>query len=174
MWPYGYGYGSVSNEKLLANIAAASNLPSGSNPSYASADFLSFFPQFSGVCTPADENTPAQVPDALLQNFIARASATLAYNKYRDNWAYCMGLYIAHNITLFLAASQSTTATGIVNGAEPVKPIASEAVDGVSASYDTSAASQDAQGWGMWKTTTYGQQLIAYAKLAGMGGMLVW
>jgi hypothetical protein len=84
-----------------------------------------------------------------------------------------MGLFIAHNITLFLSASQSTTATGIISGAEPVKPTTSESVGDVSASYDTSVMTDDAQGWGMWKTTSYGLQLIAYAKLAGMGGMLV-
>jgi hypothetical protein len=84
-----------------------------------------------------------------------------------------MGLFIAHNITLFLAASQSTTATGIISGAEPVKPTTSESVGDVSASYETSVMTDDAKGWGVFKTTTYGLQLIPYFKLAGMGGMLV-
>jgi hypothetical protein len=169
---YGYDWANISTQKLTADKAKASNMPYGGNPAYASTDFLSFFPQFTAVCTATGE-VPPQVPDALLQNFIDRANASLSYSKYFENWTYCMGLFIAHNITLFLSASQSTTATGIISGAEPVKPTTSESVGDVSASYDTSVMTDDAQGWGMWKTTSYGLQLIAYAKLAGMGGMLV-
>jgi hypothetical protein len=169
-----YDYGNVSIEKLMADKVKASNMSYGGNPAYASTDFLSFFPQFTAVCTSPDSGiTPPQVPNALLQNFIDRANASLFYSRYFDNWTYCMGLFIAHNITLFLSASQSTTATGIISGAEPIKPTASESVGDVSASYDTSVMTDDAKGWGMWKTTSYGLQLIAYAKLAGMGGMLV-
>lgn len=161
----------------MGSIPAAANLSSGTNPDYAITDFLADFPQFSNVCTSPDGGTtPPAVPTTLLQRFINMATASLSQSKWFDMWQYAMGLFVAHYITMFLSASQQTTAPGLVKGASPVMLQTSKSVGNVSASYDPSTIAEDMKGWGAYKATTYGQQLVTLAKTigAGMGGMLVW
>jgi hypothetical protein len=86
-----------------------------------------------------------------------------------------MGLYVAHFIAMSLNASQgATTASGIVGHAKPIMLQTSKSVGDVSASYDASSVSDDFKNYGSFKMTTYGQQLITFVKMAGMGGMYVW
>lgn len=174
---YDYGYTTTQAQAIAADIPAAANLSDGTNPGYASTDFLASFPQFASVCTSPDGGeTPPLVPAALLQQFINMATASLSQSKWFDLWQYAVGLFVAHYVTMFLAASQQTTPKGLVAGAKPASIMSSKSVGNVSASYDTSSIAEDMKGWGAYKTTTYGQQLITLSKTvgAGMGGMLVW
>lgn len=156
--------------RMMQKKSEAANIPISNNPPYAVADFISFFPQFKVVCTVADRAVDSQIPQALLNNFISRANATLMYSKLCENWQYCMGLFIAHFATLFLQASSGTDVNSILDGSQPNRVISSESVDGVSASYDTN--SSDTR-FAEFKTTIYGQQLITYLKFTGLGGMVV-
>lgn len=155
---------------FLDCIAAASNLNSGVNPDYAKSDFLNDFPQFTSSCTTADGQTPA-IPDVLLQKFINMANASISFSRYAENWSYCMGLYVAHFCTLFLSASSGENPSA---SASPALMVSSKSVGDVSVSYDVNSIADDLKGYGTFKSTTYGQQLATFARLAGMGGMTVW
>lgn len=160
-----------TNDRLAAEIPAALNVNSGVNPTYTLDNFTADFPQFTTVCT---GDSPA-VPTTLSQKFIDMANASLSYSKYGEVWSYCMGLYVAHFCTMHLNASQgATTANGIIGHGKPVMLQTSKSVGDVSASYDPSSVSDDFKNYGSFKMTTYGQQLITFAKMAGMGGMYVW
>jgi hypothetical protein len=142
-----------STGMLLSEVSTAANLNSGSNPAYTDSDFTSVYTQFSTI------------PSTLLQNFISMANASLSYSKYSEAWAYCMGLYVAHFCESFSKAAKS----GDPNGLKTAK-----SVGDVSVSYDVGTATEALKGFGSFLTTTYGQQLAQFAKMAGMGGMLVW
>jgi hypothetical protein len=170
--PFYYTGAGDTAAAMLWEKAKASNISAGANPGYSSSDFLALFPQFKTVCTVTGSGTDSAVPQALLTNLISRANASLAYGRYQENWEYCMGLFIAHFIVLYLKTATQTTAAGLISAAQPNLIQSSKSVDSVSVSYDTGSMS-DYDGWGQFKTTTYGQQLITYMKMAGMGGMLV-
>jgi len=76
-------------------------------------------------------------------------------------------LCTAHHLVLAARDQASASVGGIpgqVNG-----PQSSKAVDKVSASYDTGAATIDDAG--MWNLTTYGVRFLTLARLMGAGGM---
>lgn len=161
-----------STNQLLSEIAPASNINAGSNPSYALSDFLASFPQFNSVCTATAPATPT-IPATLSQTFINVANSSLSYGKYGELWTYCMGLYVAHLCTMFLDSSQGTTTGELIEASSASAPITSESVGDVTASYNTNAMMEDFKGYGTFKLTKYGQQLATYAKMAGMGGAYV-
>ncbi len=156
-----------TNGKMAAEIPAAANTGSTSNPDYELSDFTTDFPQFKDVCT--------TIPSSLLQKFLSIANSSLSSSKYGEAWRYCMGLFMAHFCTMFLSSTKgSSTPQGILAGAQPVMLQSSKSVGDVSESFDTGSATEDFKGFGSLKMTTYGQQLITFAKMAGMGGAYVW
>ena len=149
---------------LLSLIANASNLKAGKNPEYTISDFYAFYPQFEG-----------QVPEAVVQTFIDLASANLNIERWHKSWTVGMALFIAHFLTLYVKTCGTNDdpltnlASGNVRGIQT-----SKSVDGVSISYDVSSVLTDLSGWGSYKLTEYGIQLLTLARLLGKGNMYVW
>jgi hypothetical protein len=173
MFPYDYVFNNHSDELLAMDKIRAANLAHGANPAYSLTDFLTDFPQFSASCTAADGQMPT-VPTSIQNKFLSAANDSLSYNKYGEMWSICMGYYIAHFITLFLAASlNSVSVPGLISASAPPSLVSSESADDLSKSYDTESIAKDLEGFAVWKATTYGIQLATFAQISGMGGMLV-
>lgn len=149
---------------LLGIIANAGNIVTGSNPQYTSTDFLAMYPQF------------ANVPNFVTEAWVKMAHASLNINRYHDTWEMAMGLFVAHYLTLYLqtAADPNDSVGKIVNAGLAKGLQTSKSVDGLSVGYNFDTVANDFDGWGTYKNTAFGQQFITIAKIAGMGGMVVW
>jgi len=116
------------------------------------------------------------VPIEVLEMYVEFAHACVNIARYRSAWKLCMGLFIAHFLTLYMqtfvdpenASPQAVVAAGQTKGL-----MSSKSVDQVSASYDFSHVMQDLDGWAAWKLTAFGVQFATLAKAYGMGGMRV-
>lgn len=163
------GYPSSANVSQL--VSAASNVVLGENPPYTLGDFLSIYPQFgpnsAGVYV---------VPEVIIQSFIGMASSCVKQEAYGDMWAFCMGLFTAHFLSLFLMGSADPNGgpAAVISKAKSRGLEVSKSVDSVSVSTDYSAITQDLAGWAAWTLTIYGTQFATIAKLVGKGGMYVW
>lgn len=162
-----------STMDVFGIIAAASNIRGGQNPEYTEDDFLEAYPQFSKS---ADNYGSLIVPDVILEGWIKLANAAISYKRYREYWEMAMGLFIAHWLTLYLqgAADPNDPVAKIVNAGISKGVQTSKSAGDLSVSYDFSVVSNDFDGWGTYKYTTYGQQFITIARLVSMGGMCVW
>lgn len=147
-------------------IAAASNIRTGDNPDYMVDDFLAAYPQFGG----------GAVPDVILKAWVNMAQSSIHKARYHDAWEICMGLYIAHWLTLYLQtaakaddAVQKKITAGLAKGLQ-----SSKSAGDISVSYDFSSVNEDFAGWGTYKLTAYGQQLVTLAQMHAVGGMVVW
>lgn len=149
---------------LNSLIATASNIKLGENPIYTKENFFAFYPQF--------EN---QVPEAVIDSFINLASSNLNQKRWNKSWEFGMALFIAHFLTLYVKTSgtvenpNSNLSAGNVRGIQT-----SKSVDGVSVSYDVSSILTSMDGWGSYKLTEYGIQLLTMARLLGKGNMYVF
>lgn len=164
-------YGGVD---VFGIIAGASNIRTGDNPPYTSEDFLAAYPQFGKV----DEDTgQPMIPSIMLEAWVKLAHASLSKARYHDAWEICMGLIIAHFLTLYLQSTSSPDdpMSKIVNAGLAKGMIASKSAGDLSVSYDFSIVSgQEFAGWGTYKLTAFGQQFITMARMYSMGGMVVW
>ena len=159
-------YNALSDMDVYGIIAEASNVRGGGNPTdYTLNTFLSEYPQFDSV-----DN------EVVLQAWFNLAYASLSYNRYRDLWHTCMGLFIAHWLTLFLQTKSNADdpIRNIVNAGLAKGVQTSKSAGDLSVSYDFSAVANDFEGWGTYKLTLFGQQFITLARLACKGGMVVW
>lgn len=156
---------------VISIIAGASNVRSGGNPPFTAEDFKTIYPQFF------DEKGSPLVPAEVLDMYLQFAHSCLSAARYRDSWRVCMGLFIAHFLTLYmqamLADGQDHNAQSVVNSGQTRGLAASKSVGGASISYDFSTAMQDLDGWAAWKLTTFGTQFATLAKILTMGGMYV-
>lgn len=167
------GYASASGDALETARSAASNMSAGANPAYALTDFLTDFPQFAASCSAPSGQAPT-IPSSIQTIFLNAANSSLPYSKYGEIWRYCMGLYIAHSLTLYLAATlNTTTVPGLVASAMPQSLISNKSAGIGSIGFSPETIARDIDGFAAFKATTYGQQLATFANLAGMGGMLV-
>lgn len=139
------------------------------NPSYTLQDFKGVFPVF-----PIGSNE-GDIPEEVFNLFLGMANGAIKYDRYKSSWKLLMGLYIAHFLTLYLRTqSGDTGASTALSGALPTGLVSSKSVDGLSLSYDfTWANDQDFTGYGTWKQTEYGQQLITLTKPFGHVGMWI-
>jgi len=191
MWP-------LPNQ-IPAIIGIASNVRGGPNPPFGIMDFYAMYPQFFKVddenedeCTKnrphetkiSDETDEPEEPDnqpepliplIMLQAYIDLAHACVKYSRFREAWKICMGLFIAHFITLYmqtmvdpLGDAATVAKAGMAGGL-----MASKSVDGVSVSYDFSVITDDLEGWASWKETEYGRQLATWARMFSMAGMYI-
>lgn len=147
-------------------IAAASNIRTGGNPAYTAEDFLAAYPQFGA----------GAVPGVVLAAWLNMAHASIHKNRYHDAWEICMGLYIAHWLTLYMESAvsaddplQKKIAAGLAKGLQ-----SSKSAGDISVSYDFSSIQEDFAGWGAYKLTAFGQQFVTLARVYAMGGMVVW
>ncbi|HBS58611.1 MAG TPA: DUF4054 domain-containing protein [Firmicutes bacterium] len=172
---YVYDSGSVSL------IAAASNIRSGDNPPYELADFYALYPAFGPRETPAEdpEGEPIVtylVDPAIVGMYIGMADAIVKEARWRRQWKFAMGLFIAHFLTLYLQslADANSTAAQVVAAGQTRGLVSSKSVGDVSVSYDFSTIAQGLDGWAAWNLTTYGMQYATLARMTGKGGMYVW
>ena len=163
-----------NNVDVFGIIAGASNIRTGDNPPYTSEDFLNAYPQFGKK----DEVTRQPIiPTVVLNAWIKMANASISKARYHDAWELCMGLFIAHFLTLYLQtmASPNDPVGKIINSGLAKGMVASKSASDLSISYDFSIISgQEFAGWGTYKLTAFGQQFITLARMYSMGGMVVW
>lgn len=157
-------------------IAQASNVKTGQNPAFTAPDFLAFYPQLKNTAEtpPAGFSEGLSIPDAVFDQFLAIANARVQEVRWHSQWKMGMCLLIAHYATLYLSATADTTPAGVIASAEPPSLKTAESAGDVSASYDVHAISDDFEGFGDLKATTYGQQFASVASLLGKAGMMVW
>lgn len=167
------------NNSVFQIIANASNIRTGGNPEYTVEDFLTMYPQFGVKRKPDDVDDmliEEVVPQYVINAWVKVAHASLHKNRYHDLWEIAMGLFIAHWLTLYLQsmAKPDDVAGKIINAGLAKGLQTSKSAGDLSVSYDFSAVTKDFDGWGTYKQTAFGQQFITMAKMAGMGGMVVW
>ena len=135
------------------------------NPPFTVDDFYTQYPQFFTL--DKNDNPVSKIPLVILQAYIDLAHASITYSVYREYWIICMGLFIAHFATLYLQTMDDPLA------GDTAGLVSSKSVDGVSVSYDNSAITADMDGFGEFKATTFGLQLITFAQIVGIGGLYV-
>jgi hypothetical protein len=148
-------------------IGDASNIKSGSNPSFVLEDFFSMYPQFN------DEKI---IPSSMIQIYIDLANASINQTRWQSYWKTAMGWFVAHFCTMYIQGTADPTGgAGAVLAAGQAKGLnTSESVGDVSVGTDYNIIAQDLNGWAAWKLTVFGQQLATIGKLVGKGGMYVW
>lgn len=150
----------------------SSNVILTGNPEFTLDDFNTVFPVFNiqdGCGKNQDE-----IPIEVFNLFYNMANKSLKYDRYKSAWKYLMCLYIAHFLTLYLQTqSGDPSAQSALAGSIPKGVASSKSVDGLSISYDFMGVSDDMKGYGTWKYTIYGQQLVTMTKIYGHGGMWV-
>lgn len=152
--------------------AVAANVPApGERGDYTLAMFQADHPEFfSGADPPAP-----LLPENMLQIFINQANTSVLPSRWSDMWELAAGLYVAHFAALFLKTYQPGETTGSQTAAAsaPSGLLSSAKMGDTSLTFDNSAIVEGTKEWGAWNATTYGQQLITYARMIGMGGMYV-
>ena len=112
------------------------------------------------------------LPFVALLMFVAAAQASLVQRRWDALWLMGMAFYIAHFATLYLQATENpnTTAAQAAAAALMTGIVTSKAVHDVSISYTPLT---DLAEWGAFQLTTFGVQLITFAKWVGDGPMLL-
>ena len=158
----------MDNAQFYGVRAAAANLSQGGSV-YTGEMFLTDFPQFS------DGNGDPIAPRSVMDLFISQACAAISPDKWFEKWRYACGLYVAHNLTLYLrtyAPGSESAAQAAASGAT-VGIVKSAKLGDAEVSYDTSAMTAGTEKWGGLNATQYGQNLATLARLIGAGGMTV-
>lgn len=149
-----------------------SNIVLTDNPEFTQEDFTNTFPVFP-ISDSFDPENPS-IPAPFFNMVMAMANSTIKYGRYKGQWKYLMCLYMAHYFTLFLQTQKGdANAQSALQGAMPTGVATSKSVDGLSISYDLMGMTDDLSGYGTWKYTIYGQQLVTMAKIYGHAGMWV-
>lgn len=164
---WGWPVDDVAGYQLLQN---ASNVVVGTNPSYSASDFTALYPNFGNVI-----NGNPVIPTAVMNAYIALASASIMQARWFEGWQNAMGLFIAHYLTLWLRAQQggNPNATGaqIASAGLAFGILTSKSADGVSAGY-TPVPGLD--NWGAWNLTSYGQLFATLAQAQGSGPLFLY
>jgi hypothetical protein len=155
---------------MLGIIGNASNVKSGTNPSFTLADFYLIYPQF-GV----DAEGIYVVPQVIAQMYLDLANACIKESRWHASWKIGMSLFIAHFCTLYLqgTADVDSRAAGVLKAGQAQGLQTSISVGDVSISTDYNVIANGIDGWAGWKLTSYGQQLASIGRLLGKGGMYV-
>lgn len=120
--------------------------------------FREVFPEFADT---------VKYSDASIEFELTIAASLVNPGRWGVLTDQAIGLCTAH----FLVLGTRDEATAAVGGTpgQVTGPLSSKAVDKVSASYDTGAATIDDAG--MWNLTTYGVRFLTLARMMGAGGM---
>lgn len=152
--------------------AVAANVPApGERGDYTLAMFQADHPEFfSGADPPAP-----LLPENMLQIFINQANTSVLPSRWSDMWELAAGLYVAHFAALYLKTYNpgQSSANQTVMSATPTGLVSSAKMGDTSLNFDNAAITEGTKEWGAWNSTVYGQQLVTYARLIGMGGMYV-
>ena len=128
--------------------------------------FLAFYPQFSTF------------PCVVLEELVDQAN--LRFDEFLESTEEARRLYIAHKLTLY-AQTYAPNMNGVptvsvmskLSGAGVSAQALSKSVGGVSVSKSEGSALSSISGFGEWKQTEFGLQLITLAKIATSGGRYV-
>ena len=163
--------GYTNNAWMMMEVfGGSSSIILTDNPEYTQAMFSATFPVFKFVT----EEDHTGIPVPVFNLFKAMADKTIKYDRYKGQWEYLMGLYIAHYLTLYLQTQSGTPgAQAALQGALPRGVAQSKSVDGLSISYDFMDMANDLARYGTYKLTAYGQQLATLTKIYGHAGMWV-
>jgi hypothetical protein len=126
----------------------------------------------SGVTLSCYSSMPIPLP--VLTSYMYLATWSIQIGRWFGMWQTAVALYIAHFATLWIrseAAVPNTTAAQIAQAGISVGIQISKSVQDVSVSYQ---ALGDNDEFVAWQMTTYGQQLITFAKALGSGMMMCW
>lgn len=152
--------------------AVAANVPApGERGDYTLAMFQADHPEFfSGADPPAP-----LLPENMLQLFVNQANTSILPSRWSDMWELAAGLYVAHFAALYLKTYNpgQSSANQTVMSATPTGLVSSAKMGDTSLNFDNTAITEGTKEWGAWNSTVYGQQLVTYARLIGMGGMYV-
>lgn len=118
------------------------------------------FPEFGNA---------TQYPDSLIQTWLTVAASLVNADRWVELTNLGIELVTAHHLVMSLR-DQTAAAVGGVPGIM-TGPTSAKAVDKVSTSYDTAAASLD--GGGFWNLTSYGARYLTLARMMGAGGLQV-
>lgn len=160
-------------------IGLASNVKGGINPPFTITDFAEIYPQFFTVEYVQPKSRKKQckqvpiIPESVINTYIELAHACVKESRFRESWKVCMGLFVAHFITLYLETAANPEGSNIAKAGQAGGLMSSKSVDGVSVSYDYSQVMNDLEGWADWKSTAYGVQLATWAKMFSLGGMYI-
>ena len=164
--------GDSNNAYMMMEIfRGASNVILTNNPEFTREDFNEIFPVFK---IQNENYNQGDIPEEVFNLFYNMANKSLKYDRFKSVWKYCMCLYIAHYMILYLMTQNGDPgAQAALAGSLPRGVASSKSVDGLSISYDFMGAAEDLSGYGTWKYTIYGQQLATITKMYGHGGMWV-
>lgn len=153
-----------------AEIGNATNIYPNSNPPYAISDFIAVYPQFG-----PDSSGTYVVPETMIQNFINMATSSLQQIRWQDMWTMGMAWYVAHFCALYIQSMASASdATAVIRErTQAVGFTTEEHAKDISATKVYGGAKKGSQP-SNWELTVFGQQLMAMAKLVGMGAMYAW
>ena len=127
-----------------------------------SADFLAFYPQFGAI------------PTVVLDDYVAQSN--LRFDEFLESQEEARRLYVAHKLTLYAqtyvpaqTGTPTTSGMAAIRGAGVAAQALSKSVGGVSVSKSEGSALSSISGFGEWKQTEFGLQLITLAKICGAG-----
>ena len=157
----------------FAPFCLFTNIVVGANPAYAITDFVSMYPRFgtyNATAVPAQWVSP--IPIAVINAYIAYASACLQSLRWCDLWTFGMSLFVAHYCTLWLQTETTSpnsngaqiAATGLATGVRTAKS---------AGDVSTSFTPLELPNAGQWALTVYGQQFWSLARAVGAGSMLI-
>ena len=129
--------------------------------------FLAFYPQFGGI------------PGLVVSEYVDQSN--LRFEDFGESAEEARRLYIAHKLTLYAqtwvapptSGVPSATGMAALSGAGVSAQALSKSVGGVSVSKSEGNALASIAGFGEWKQTEFGLQLINLAKVACAGGIYV-
>ena len=152
-----------------AKAAAANIAPQGERGGYTEEMFSEDHPEFSS------SDGTSLVPEAILQTFITQANDSVLPSRWGSMWRLAAGLYVAHFAALYLKTyhMNSDNPSQAATAATPSGLVSSARMGDTQINYDNSVVTKGTEEWGTWNSTTYGQQLITYARSIGMGGSYV-
>lgn len=145
-----------------------SNIFLTDNPPFSMDDFLEIFPTFKieAEDSTSELDLTTTIPYPVFSLFLSMANQSIKYDRYKGLWKYMMCLYIAHYLTLFLETQKGSENNALALANSMPKGVAtSKSVDSLSISYDMMDVTSDFSGYGTYKLTAYGQQLITLCKM---------
>ena len=152
----------------------AKNLSNGDKGNYTLEQFKSMFPEFTYL---EEDVRKTIIPEEIIQSYIDMANELIAPSRFGAMWKLCVGWWVAHRIVQYLKTyddSQTTPNIKKLVGKSMTKGNVSQSHLGdTSISYDNKSTTDSDAKWGELNQTIYGQQLIAQARLIGMGGSYV-
>ena len=121
------------------------------------ATFRTLYPEFAST---------SAYPDVVVTRWLGIAARRLTANRWADMLDDGIGLFTAHQLTMARRAALDVQKGSIPGTSAGV--VSAKAVDKVSMSYDTGAATID--GAGFYNLSAYGTQFWQLARMIGIGG----